>query len=163
MSFLVKFIISHLQNSEKNHEASRCIKRPLHQRSTPEKKFTCQNHFVEQLACTVSVKIQSSVFQFSRRCRFRQSAASISPVPSLARCSLLLLLIHRAARSPGRERASAVSWQRCIAPVRGGSSTCCGCQRGAARDGAVQHRPHHQKPTRGRLLPRACCSTVAVA
>ena len=48
-------------------------------------------------------------------------------------------------------------------PVSGGSSTRCGCQRGAARDGAVQHRPHHQKPTRGRLLPCACCSTVAVA
>ena len=28
-------------------------------------------------------------------------------------------------------------------PVSGGSSTCCGCQRGAARDGAVHHRPSH--------------------
>ena len=46
--------------------------------------------------------------------------------------------------------------------MSGGSSTRCGCQRGAARDGAVQHRPNHQKPTRGRLLLWMRCSTVAV-
>ena len=102
-------------------------------------------------------------FSFRRQCRFFRTAASISLVHALAPCSLLLLLIHRAARSPGQLRASAVSWQRCIAPVSGGSSTCCGCQRGAARDGAVQHRPNHQRPPRGRPLPCACCRAIVVA
>ena len=42
---------------------------------------------------------------------FFRTTASISPLLALASCSLLLLLVHRAARSPGRARASAVSWQ----------------------------------------------------
>jgi len=57
-----------------------------------------------------SVKFRVSVFQFCRQCRFLQSAASISPVPILARCSLLLLLIQSAARSFGRVQASAATW-----------------------------------------------------
>ena len=48
-------------------------------------------------------------------------------------------------------------------PVRGGSSARCGCQRGAARDGAVQHRPNHLRPPRGRPLPCACCRAIIVA
>ena len=47
-------------------------------------------------------------------------------------------------------------------PMRVGSSTRCGCQRGAARDGAVQHRPSHQRPPRGRPLLCARCRAVVV-
>ena len=47
-------------------------------------------------------------------------------------------------------------------PVRGGSSARCGCQRDAARDGAVQHRPSHQRPPRGRPLLCARCRAVVV-
>ena len=46
--------------------------------------------------------------------------------------------------------------------MSGGISTRCGCQRGAARDDAVQHRPSHQKPPCGRPLPCACCRAIVV-
>ena len=125
----------------------------------PHARIISSNSWHALFLCRFRVQCSFSVIGVV----FFRTAASISPVLALASCSLLLLLIHRAARSPGRLRASAVSWQRCIAPVSGGSSTCCGCQRGAARDGAVQHRPHHQEPPRGRPLLWTRCSTVAVA
>ena len=97
------------------------------------------------------------------QCRFRQSAASISPVLSLARCSLLLLLIHRAARLSGRLRAS-VAMCRVNSGTSRRSRTARGGQQGPTlQDGAVQHRPHHQEPPRGHPLLCACCRTVAVA
>ena len=47
-------------------------------------------------------------------------------------------------------------------PVSDGSSALCGCQRGAALDGAVQRRPSHQRPPRGHPLTRARCRSVVV-
>ena len=47
-------------------------------------------------------------------------------------------------------------------PVSDGSSGFCGCQGGAALDGAVQRRPSHQRPPRGHPLTRARRRSVVV-
>ena len=103
-----------------------------------------------------SVLVQSSV-SFSSELGVDLASARVGALLTAP------LLIHRAARLPGRLRASAVSWQGYIAPVSGDSNTRCGRQRGSAWNGAVQHRPILQEPPRGRPLPCTCCRAVVVA
>ena len=87
---------------------------------------------------------RSSEFQrnsFRCQCRFLQNLTSISPVAVVAPCSLFLLLIHRAARSLGRLRASAASWPRRIAPCAAATAPAAAAreaQRGTAPSSTAQ-------------------------
>ena len=108
-------------------------------------------------------KFRVSVMQFCRQCRFFRTAASISPVCTLAPCSLLLLLIQCAARSFGWAQASVATCLANSGVFCGGRTTRSGQQGPALPFGAVQHRPSHPKPPRGHPLPRARYSIVAVA
>ena len=163
----MKFNISFSKNSAKNQATPRCIERPPHQRSAPDNFPTCQKHFIEHLACTVSGNIQKSsefqCFSFSRQCRFHQKPSTISPVATLDRCSLLPLLIQCTARSFGRAQVLVATWHLITGVFCGGRTTRGGQQGSALPFGAVQHRPSHQKPPRGCPLACACCSTLAVA
>ena len=106
---------------------------------------------------------KNSVLQFRRQCHFFRTAASISLVHALAPCSLLLLLIQCAARSFGWTQASVATCLANAGVFRGGRTARGGQQGPALPYDAPPHRPHHQKLTRGRLLPRACYNTVTVA
>ena len=132
---------------------------------SPSSKFfsTCLNHFVEPVADTIFVKIQSSVFSSVDSVVFFRTAASISPVHALAPCSLLPLLIHCAAWLLGRLRASVATWLASSGVCRGRRATRGGQQEPALQYDAVQHRPHHQRPSRGCPLLCTRCRTVAVA
>ena len=61
--------------------------------------------------------VQSSVNSFRSCCRFLQNLSSISPVATVAPCSLSPPSYPCAARSPGSLRASATSWWRCASPL----------------------------------------------
>ena len=127
-----------------------------------KKNSSCPKHIVEHLACTVPVKVQSFREQF-------QVSVSFSSEPHVdlaSNCSGALLPVP-----PSYPPRRTVAWRvagvggelaEVHRPVSGGSSTRCGCQRGAARDGAVQHRPSHQRPPRGRPLLCARCRAVVV-
>ena len=77
------------------------------QKNFPHARIISSNRWHALFLCRFSVQCSVSVIGVV----FFRTAASISPVLALASCSLLLLLVYRAAWSPGRARASAVSWQ----------------------------------------------------
>ena len=92
-------------------------------------------------------KFKVSEKQLQSQCRFLQNTMSISPVAAVAPCALFLLLIHRAARSPGRLRASAASWPRCIAPCAAAAAPAAAAreaQRGTAPSSTAEATRDHR-------------------
>ena len=86
----------------------------MHQETSPPKISSRKiSHMPESFHRTGGMHCfcAGSVFSSVTGVVFFRTAASISPVLALASCSPLLILVHRAARSPGQARASAVSWQ----------------------------------------------------
>ena len=117
------------------------------------------NHFVEHLKGTVTVKFSK---QFQKLMSF-----SSEPFLDLASSRGGALLPVSSLLSQHRM----IAWKLAGVgdelvevrhPVSDGSSALCGCQRGAALDGAVQRRPSHQRPPRGHPLTCACCRSVVV-
>ena len=111
-------------------------------------------HFVEHLKGTVTVKFRYAELQFQLALSFSSEpfvdlasshGGALLPVPSFL--SLRRTITWRFA-GVGDEQVEVRH------PVSDGSSALCGCQRGAALDGAVQRRPSHQRPSRGHPLDR---------
>ena len=115
------------------------------------------NHFVKHLMDTVSVMFRKFRETISVNCcRFLQSPVSISPVPRwrLAPCPLLLISApHDHLEGCGRRRRAGGG----APPVSDGSGGFAAAREGRSIDGAVQRRPSHRRPPRGRPLPRARC------
>ena len=115
------------------------------------------NHFVEHLKGTVTVKFRNSEVQFQWPMSFSSEplldlassrGGALLPVPSFL--SLRRTIAWKLA-GVGDELVEV------RLPVSGSSSALCGCQSGAALDGAVQRRPSHRRPPRGHPLTRARC------
>ena len=118
-------------------------------RRTPEGHCYCQVQKIQRCS-------------FSGRCRFLQNPFSISPVATVAPCALCFLLIlvpHDRLEACGRRRRAGGGAppreRRQQRPLRLP-------ERGAALDGAVERRPSHQRPPRGRPLTCARCRSVVV-
>ena len=120
------------------------------------------NHFIEHLKGTVTVKFRNSEVQF-------QWPMSFSSEPLLDLASSRGGAVRPVLPSYPLRRT--IAWKLAGVgdeqvevrhPVSDGSSALCGCQRGAALDGAVQRRPSHQRPPRGTPLTRARRRSVVV-
>ena len=120
------------------------------------------NHFAEHLKGTVTVNVQKFSKQFQWPMSFSSETyldlassrgGALLPVPSFL--SLRRTIAWKLA-GVGDELVEVRH------PVSDGNSALCGCQRGAALDGAIQRRPSHQRPPCGRPLTRARCRSVVV-
>ena len=110
-------------------------------------------------SCTLSV---NSEFQSFVSVVFRQCLV-IDHQCTLARCARPLLLDQSTACSLGRAQVSVAACLADAGSFCGGRATRGGQREPAPAFCAVQHRPKHPRPPRGRLLASARRSTVAVA
>jgi hypothetical protein len=120
----------------------RKIRQPLDASRHHLTKFQLQKHFPH--ARNVSSNRFNALFLLIQKSSeddsgvSRQAAASISPVTSLAPCSLLLLLILIAARSLGRIWASVASCPVNAGVFRDGSAARGGRQKAAPQNGVLR-------------------------